>query len=232
MSKYIDIVGQIKKDILSERYKFCLPKHEELAEIYHTSRVTISHVIRLLSSQGFVTPLRGRGTFINKGNLVQRQIDEPFHLTNVFPGRATSEVISFEVREADEVEMKKFKLQQLFEVYDIIRLRLVDNLPLQLEYTQMPVVLLKGLNDRVLHQSIYAFMVDELHLCLGKSNKIIRADKPDAYDEKYLQVDRDTPILEIEQVGFLKNGQAFEFSHTRTPYNQLELTFDGQLKAK
>ncbi|GAB2026125.1 GntR family transcriptional regulator [Lactovum odontotermitis] len=231
MSKYIDIEEQIKKDILSGRYKSCLPTHEALAKAYKTSRVTISHVISILSSQGYVTTRRGQGTFINKGIFIQRQINEPFHLTTIFPGRASSEVISFEIRESDENERQKFDFKSAEPVYDIIRLRLLDNNPLQIEYTVMPVNLIPELDETVLHDSIYAYLVETLCLKLGKGNKIIRADRADFYDEKYLCVDKYTPILEVEQVGHLSSGKVFELSHTRVPYNKLELTMIQKLKS-
>ncbi|MDR0300636.1 MAG: GntR family transcriptional regulator [Streptococcaceae bacterium] len=231
MKKELYILEKIKNRILSEEFKIGshLPSHSDLALEYKTSRVTISHIVHILTNQGIVVTRRGKGTFVVSKSFSQRRIDEPFQLNNIFSQKATTKVISFNIREIEEFEAAKLHAPNGSPVYDIIRLRLVDDKPAWLEYTVMPTEVIPTIEPSILLESIYAYITGELSLALGNSDNLIRAVKADNYDEKYLNIQKGEPMLEHEKIAYLKDGRAFEFSQSRHPYNELELTFSSKL---
>ena len=48
----------------------------------------------------------------------------------------------------------------------------------------------------------------------------IKAAKADDWDQKYLQAKKDDPILELEQIVWLNNGQPVEYSTSRNRYDE------------
>lgn len=48
MSRYQEIANDIEKDIIEKKYQRRLPEQFELADKYHTSRVTIVHALKIL----------------------------------------------------------------------------------------------------------------------------------------------------------------------------------------
>ena len=84
----------------------------------------------------------------------------------------------------------------------------------------LPVKVIPGITDEVLNQSIYSYIKNELKLEVGKANRIIMADKVDAYDVEYLDCQVGDAILAVHQVAFLTDGRPFELSETRDRYDR------------
>lgn len=228
LSKYTSIADDLRDQILIGKYKDSdkLPKQADLADLYHTSRVTISRAIGILQLEGLLSTEFGGGTKINRINTENQFFD---HMINTpsgasynygGKGQLTSTIVSFEQRLPVEVEQQKLHIKKTDAVYDIIRVRNLNGQPFIIEYTIMPVKVIPNITMEILKDSIYAHIQHTLKLDLGKSFRIISADEADAFDSQYLQTEVGKPILEIEQVAFLKNGLPFEYSQTRHLYNK------------
>jgi GntR family transcriptional regulator len=84
----------------------------------------------------------------------------------------------------------------------------------------MPIHVIPGITEEVLAGSIYDYIETRLKLGIGAANRMIGADKPNKDDEEYLRCQIDDPVLEVDQVVFLDNGVAFEYSQTRRRYDK------------
>ena len=76
----------------------------------------------------------------------------------------------------------------------------------------MPINVIKGLKRDILEKSIYDYIEKELKLKIKSAHRTVRAILPNEIEEKYLEVDKNFPILEVDQIAFLDNGQPFEYS--------------------
>ena len=103
-------------------------------------------------------------------------------------------------------------------VYEIIRLRLLDDEPLVIEHTYMPVSQVPALSKKILEGSIYSYLHKKLHIKFGGVFRRIKADLPDEYDRQYLGASETTPILEIEQIVWTNSGVNIEYSRSRNVY--------------
>ena len=103
-------------------------------------------------------------------------------------------------------------------VYEIIRLRLLDDEPLVIEHTYMPVSQVPALSKKILEGSIYSYLHKKLHIKFGGVFRRIKADLPDEYDRQYLGASETTPILEIEQIVWTNSGVNLEYSRSRNVY--------------
>lgn len=229
MAKYHEIAADLRSKITNGLYKKQekLPKQTELADYYHTSRVTMQKALDLLHLEGLIYGRKGIGTFVT-GPLSIFDYNAQTHrgLTKRLGelGEVTSQIISFGVLFPDEEEQKKLKIKKNEPIYDIVRLRLLDNEPLSLEYTIMPVQLIPGIDEDILKSSIYRYINESLNLEIGTSIRRIKADKADIYDQNYLNCDVHDPVLEVEQTVYLKNGIPFEISHARHRYDKGDFT--------
>ncbi len=233
MTQYEKIANDIRKQILNESYKKdCLiPDQFELANHYQVSRMPIQKAINLLKIEGFLYTKRGKGTYVTFPPLQQDKygtdvgtiVGTSSYYSN--QGNMTSKVISFETRLPVPEEMDKLKLLSNQTVFDIIRLRYLNNEPFHLEYSIYPCHIIPGLNGHILDQSIYRYIIEELDLQIGSGIRQIRADKPDNFDQIYLECAKDDPVLEIEQVVFLKDGRPFEYSQTRAKYTKASVNY-------
>ncbi|KAF1299104.1 transcriptional regulator [Enterococcus sp. JM4C] len=229
MVLYQFIAQDIRKKIFDGIYAkgSRLPNQAELARQFSTSRVTVQKALNLLYLEGLIEGKQGSGSFV-KGPESVYDFDTSIYggMTKRLGhlGKLTSTIVSFSVSFPNEKEQEKLKINKNDPIYDIIRLRTLDDVPLMLEYTIMPVLVIPGITEEILHGSIYQYIHEELKLHFGPSPRRIKADKPDKYDIKYLDCQPDDPILEVEQTVYLDNGTPFEYSQTRHRYDRGDIT--------
>ena len=112
---------------------------------------------------------------------------------------------------------EKLKISEEDFVYDIVRIRYLDDKPANVEYTQMPIDVITGIRHEVLLGSIYAYIQDTLKLQIQSAHRAISADMPTDEERKYLKIEGELPILKVAQVAFLSDGRPFEYS--RSPHS-------------
>lgn len=227
MTKYIDIANDIERKILSKEYKHQLPNEKALAHKYNASKVVISRALKVLSTKDILHVIQGSGIYIKNKNIQFSNMVETlaaehdgFYYSMRGKGTITSHIISFDIRKPDLNEIEKLKINAEDDVYDIIRQRLINGKARKLEYTVMPVKVIPGITNKILHNSIYNYIKNDLHLEIGKANRVIVADKSDAYDVDYLDCKENDAVLAVHQLAYLKDGRPFEISETRDRYDR------------
>lgn len=221
MLKYKDIADDIRSAIMSGKYNINeqLPLEKEMCSKYGVSRITIKKAVDELVNQGLVIKRRGSGTFV-KG--VDESSVQELSMAKQFSGfsesnkgkRVSSKVIKFEVINPTKEIAVKLQITTEDFVYHIIRARYSDDEPIVVEYTYMPINLIPGIKNDILMNSIYSYIEKGLNLKIKSAHRIIRAILPNEIEQEYLKIDKNFPVLEVEQVGFLDNGQPFEYSYS------------------
>lgn len=233
MAIYQDIANDIREKIISGVYENGerLPQQKTLAQQYQTSRMTIQKAMELLKYEGVIQSIPGSGTYVKPTHASLSRLDSRADnytgTTKQFEGAGavTSKILTFTVRFPKEIEHESLMINPSSPVYEIHRLRLLDGEPINLEYTIMPVEVIKGITEEVLNKSIYAHIEGTLGLSIGVANRRIHADKPTEDDQLYLECQECDPILEVSQVVFLDNGTPFEYSHSRHRYDKGDILF-------
>ncbi|MGQ5709077.1 GntR family transcriptional regulator [Lactobacillus sp. PSON] len=230
-AKYLEVAKIITDRIDDGTYKTRkpLPDQSTLAQELGVSRLTVKKALDGLERQGRVYKQSGLGTFVSSDIPIKDKNDSP---ANVFSGlknqlksdNVRSKVLSFSVEFPDEQMQKNLDLKKTEPVYNIVRLRIVDDQPFIIEHTYMPVKLVPDLDEDILNDSIYNYLHHKLKLKFGHAYRKIRAAKSNDYDQKYLNAAKDDPMLELEQIVWLSNGQPIEYSESRNRYDQRTYT--------
>lgn len=228
MTKYESIAAVIKQRIQDNVYQTgtLLPNQSDLASEFGVSRMTINKAINILTMEGFVSSQRGFGTKILNHPLWNKDVSP----VNEYRGlsfqmaeqhrQIKSQIISFEVAFPKKKIQERLMLTPQQPVYQIVRLRIVDDDPFILEHTIMPVDLIPNLTDDILKESIYHYIQFDLGLQIAGAYRNIQATRADEFDIKYLQCQPTDPVLEVEQVAYLKNGRPFEYSRSRNRFDK------------
>lgn len=230
-AKYLEIAQIILDRIKNKTYIAGepLPNQETLANELGVSRLTVKKALDGLERKGLVYKQSGLGTFVSDDIPIHSNIDSP---ANMFTGlknlmgtdNVKSQILHFSVEFPNEQVQKNLSLKKTEPVYNIVRLRIVDNQPLIIEHTYMPVDLVPDLSEEILHSSIYNYIHHTLKLKFGHAYRKIKATKSSEYDQKYLMAKKDDPMLELEQIIWLTNGQPIEYSTSRNRYDQRDYT--------
>jgi len=230
MSKYEEIAQDIRQAILSGKYSpnAQLPLEKEMCLSYGVSRITIKKAVDELVIQGLVIKRRGSGTFVKSVN--DEDVEElgsvkqfgGFSETNK-DRKVSSSIIKFEVIHPTDEIATKLKIACDDFVYYIVRARYADNEPYVIEYTYMPIGLIYGIKTDILMNSIYSYIEKNLKLKIKSAHRSVRAILPNEIEQEWLKIDKSIPILEVEQIGFLDNGQSFEYSKSHHRSDKIEI---------
>lgn len=229
MLKYEKIAFDIKEDILSEKYKpnEQLPFEKELCEKYNVSKMTVKKALDLLVNDGLIIKRRGSGTFVKDitEKEIQRIIEKKQFsgLTTTSIGhKVTSKVLEFKIINATKEIADILKIEEDEFIYFVHRVRYVDDKAVVIEKTYIPLNLIPGMKLADVKKSIYGYIKDKLGLNIQSAHSTVRAMKSDELDRKYLTLEKDEPILEVERVAYLDNGKVFEYSFSRHRYDKFE----------
>ncbi|MDR0125130.1 MULTISPECIES: GntR family transcriptional regulator [Bacillus] len=227
MTKYELISEEVRKRILNQYYpeNQPIPDENSLAAEFKCSRMTMKRALDILVAEGLLFRKRGHGTFIVKTVLNQGAVNvsgqENKGLTKVLADKkVSSQIIRFDVRFPKEEVAAHLSIDQSVPVYDILRLRLVEDEPYVLEKTFMPVNVISDIDEQVLQGSVYEYITNTLKLKIAGAHKKIRAAKSDGLDQIYLSCAASDPVLEVEQVAYLNTGIPFEYSFSRHRYDK------------
>ncbi len=212
---YKDIAQQIKNDIIENKYKELdkLPSELKLAEIYNTTKMTIRKALSLLIENGYIHSIPKKGYYIstyediksynnlNAGSLRSLHKDASI----------TTKVISFYESEARGFLAKKFSILSSDIVYNISRIRYINNIPYTIENIFMPKYLFDDLTPEVCSDSIYKYVRSKDLVLYSNRKNICAAVVP----QKFTDIEPkllNKVVLQVENTGILKTGQVFEYS--------------------
>ena len=226
MLKYEMIAHDVQGKIARGEYKANqrLPVMSELCEMYGVSKITVKRAMDMLVARGLVIKRRGSGSFVK--NISITEVAPPFQdmskqllgFTSEYTdtGIHVSTVVhEFEVIEADEDVADQLRIRPGDFVYHIVRTRLAEDVPQEIEYTFMPITIVPGLSADDVRTSVYAYVRDKLDLKIYSAHRSIRAVMPTEEEHDRLQLGESDPLLEISQVVFLDDGRIFEYSVCR-----------------
>ncbi|MCC3169044.1 GntR family transcriptional regulator [Streptococcus sanguinis] len=228
-AKYEEIADILRDRIAKGVYPVdsLLPTQSELAAEFGASRMTVKKAVEILIIEGLIYSKQGNGTKVLNSSFWNKK-DSRVRLNN-FNGLSkdlegdsrvlTSQVIEFSVEFPNEEIAERLQIETNTPVYKIIRLRLLDQLPYVLEHTYMPCDLVPSLDEKVLLASVYDYLLHNLNLKFAGSYRNITADRPDDYDQEYLNCSASDPVLQVEQVVYLENGRPIEYSRSRNRFD-------------
>ena len=229
MAKYEEIAEDIRSRILSGNYNpnEQLPLEKQMCESYGVSRITIKKAVDELVIQGLVIKRRGSGTFVkalDEDDVQELSLAKQFEgFSEANKGKSvSSKIVNFEVIHPSEEIATKLKITCDDFVYYIIRTRYAGDEPHVIEYTYMPISLIPGIKNDILLNSVYGYIEKKLKLKIKSAHRTIRAILPNELEQEWLKIESNFPILEVEQVGFLDNGQPFEYSRCHHRSDKIE----------
>src|SRR5699024_8921232 len=160
---YLQIAYNIRKKIVDKDYKKNdkIPTEDDLAATYGVSRMTARNAVTHLVNEGYVYRVHGKGAFVLNRKL-NRNLNKlnNFHQDIEKLGLVPSaKVIEFKERFPNQKEQNVLSIQKTEKVYDVKRIRYVDNEPLGLQNFIVPKKLVPNLpNIDIENGSFYEYL--------------------------------------------------------------------------
>jgi GntR family transcriptional regulator len=192
-----------------------IPGEPELCRLFDVSRTVVRQALNELNFEGLITRIKGKGTFVAEPKISESLVQKltGFYQDMVDRGhRPVTKVLSQQVVPANAKVADCLGLEQGTLVFDIERLRFVQDEPIVLVTTYLPYVLCPKLAQADLStQSLYAFLEKECGLVIARGRRAIEAVTASEYEAHHLQVAKGAPLILLDSVSYLVDGTPIEY---------------------
>jgi GntR family transcriptional regulator len=216
MPYYQQLADLLRRQISEREWQgevYQLPSENELAERHGITRATVRHALDVLEQNGWIYREKGKGSFAAVRR-VEHELTQLVSTTEDMRRRGwslTTRVVSLEqipsapyIAHALEVPAGGF-------VYELCRLRFVDDEPLSLQTAYLPVELCPKLEENDLTSSLYRLLETRYGLRLWTGKEVLRARCAIPHEAQLLQIRDNSPVMYMERVTYAANGIAVEY---------------------
>lgn len=189
-----------------------LPSEREYGERYSISRMTVRQAITNLVNERILYRVKGKGTFVMEQKMEQ-DLQGLTSFTEDMKARglkAGVKLLSFNIVSAESKLAEQLNIHEGNLVYEIKRIRLAEDIPMALEILYLSKSKIDGLNEEIIKGSLYQFIEEKLQLKIANAVQVIEAASANDEEAKFLQIDKGSPVLLMERVTALENGENFE----------------------
>lgn len=213
---YQDLSSKIRRAILPAGQ--LLPSENELGDQYRASRETIRKALALLSRNGYIQKIQGKGSVV----LDVSRFDFPVSGLTSFRELAehTGEQWKTTVHQLILMKPDK-KLQQLMNLeedqnlWKVIRSRTVGGETVILDKDFLLLDTVPMLTADICEHSLYDYIENELNLKIGFAKKQITVEEANEEDRQYLTLSTVSSVVVVRSLVYLDNTQLFQFTESR-----------------
>lgn len=216
MTIYGDLLSKIKDKEWPEGG--LLPSENELTSVYGTSRETIRKALNLLSQNGYIQKVRG------KGSVVIHSSKLPFPVSGIvsFKELAIQQRLSVRtlVTNIAYIEPQN-KINEILNpemkarVWNVNRIREIDGERVILDKDYFREDIVPVLDEGICENSIYEYAEKKLGLAIGFAQKEITVEKPTEEDLEMLDLDGFSNIVVIRSQVSLEDATLFQITESR-----------------
>ena len=219
-SKYVQVYNALKKQIESGEYAIgeALPAEAVLQEKFRVSRDTVRKSLGMLENQGYIQKGRGRAAVVVERGAYNFPFAEilSFKELNAHLSRQTETgVENLEILSDRETIENLFEDDEEREVYDLLRVRLIEGERVIVDHDYFKRSVVKNLPLRACRDSVYAYLENELGLEIGYATKEIVVEDATEDDKRYLDMKEYGLVVVVRSYTYTKDNQLFQYTESR-----------------
>ncbi|WP_392562363.1 GntR family transcriptional regulator [Orbus sturtevantii] len=213
---YKKIEAELRSRINSDFYTVSswLPSERQLASEFKVAVSTIRRALYCLIKENIIIAVQGKGyQLIKKTNYKNQPLTGFYRVMEQYGQNGTiNKVTKFSTKIADKNVAKILKIGPEDLVYDIERLRILNQLPILLEYSYLPVKLFPTLTVMHMEQSKFKFIQNECNIIIYDGYRVFTPHLADQYQAELLHVALNHPLLKLTTTIFTFEGLPIEIS--------------------
>lgn len=186
-----------------------LPSERALAEQFGLSRMTVRAALSELVAAGALYREQGRGTFVSARKMKQHNIASFSETVKKMGFSPSTKIIEFSVTLPPPDIAGRLMVET--KVYRALRLRLADTTPVAIEEVFIPLRVCPGLKIIDLKLSLYNLINETFGHNIGSADSSVSAMHPNAKQQEYLRITRNTPVLKIDSLYYSVSGEALYY---------------------
>ncbi|MCG5102525.1 trehalose operon repressor [Oceanobacillus alkalisoli] len=220
--KYLIIYNDLVRKIQESGWAIgnLLPSENELAREYEASRETIRKALDLLSQNGYIQKIQGKGSVVidrNKLSFPVSGIQSYSELAEKLNLNSRTIVHTLKrLKPEDQREAAKFlKTDPTESIWNVIRTREIDGEKVILDKDYFNETYVPMLSEEICETSIYNHIEKELNLMIGFAKKEIVVETPTKEDHELLDLEGFTNVVVIRSQVHLEDTNLFQFTESR-----------------
>lgn len=196
LQAYRSLADMIKRGTLPPGRR--LPSERELAKGLGISRATLRHALKALEDDGLLSATHGSGWYVTDW-VVGEPSSDLMSFTEMAKARGvepTAQVLSSSVSTASMDEADQLQIAPGAPVFHLERLRLLDDIPIAVVSSRLPLQRVPGLEDRdFTTTSLYHALESGWGLSARACDYVVQATPADDRQSSLLEVPPGTPML-------------------------------------
>ncbi|MED4206478.1 trehalose operon repressor [Neobacillus mesonae] len=220
-SKYLTIyntlVEQIKNGAIQPQS--LLPSEHELTDQFQTSRETIRKALNLLSQNGYIQKVRGKGSIvidITKFDFPVSGLVSFKELADKMESKPKTNVHELSlIIKPDHFIRQQLQLTAKDQVWKVIRTREIGGNKIILDKDFLNKKYVPSLTEEICENSIYEYLENELNLNISFAKKEIVVEEPTSEDRELLNLEGFHNVVVIKSYVFLEDASLFQYTESR-----------------
>lgn len=218
--KYLTVYDDLVKKIQANVWPVStmLPSENELTIQYQTSRETIRKALNLLSQNGYIQKIRGKGSVvidINKFSFPVSGIESYTELTKKLQLKSKTKVHTIEYLDSKNEITELLKSNTFEPVWNVVRVREINDEKIILDKDYFSEKYVPLLSKEICENSIYEYIENELNLIIGFAQKEIVVETPTEEDHELLDLEGFSNVVVIRSQVYLDDANLFQFTESR-----------------
>lgn len=205
---------KLAADVTSGMYRrgARLPSERELCVTLGVSRVTLRRAVTSLAADGLLVSSHGRGWFV-----AVEPLSEPANVLMSFSAMARTQgltasarVLRQEMRTSTIDEAHDLKIAPGAEIFDLMRLRLLDDIPVAIDRSRIPRSVAPALSDEDFSSgSLYAAF-ERATIHPHRADYTVEAVPAHSDQAQLLELDAGQSLLRTRQITYDSTGRVIE----------------------
>ena len=218
LPRYYQIKQTIKKWIVNAEISMGekIPSENELAAMFHVSRLTVRQALAQLVQEGFLNSRRGDGTYVTDNAKLLNSYNLEFSgfMDDLFYQISKSKTKSVEIKRIELTKPIREKLElpeNENSIIQIKRVRFIDDNSFAHTVNYLPVTLGEKLTKKeLLKKPLLQIMEQDLGIIFIEAFQTIEASFADQELAEKLKVTPGSPILFVERIMYTKRRKPVE----------------------
>ncbi|MFC0272899.1 trehalose operon repressor [Metabacillus herbersteinensis] len=213
---YNELCKQIKSGELKPHEK--IPSENVLSEQYETSRETIRKALNLLSQNGFIQKVKGKGSIV----LDVRKFSFPvsglvsFKELSKTMGQPSQTIVhEFGLVRPDSFIKKQLNISSKDEIWRVIRARQIEGEKIILDKDFLLKKHVPLLTKEICEDSIFQYLENDLNLKISFAKKEIVVENCTEEDQQYLDLEDFQHIVVVKNYVYLDDTSLFQYTESR-----------------
>ncbi|SNZ17020.1 transcriptional regulator, GntR family [Terribacillus aidingensis] len=218
--KFQAIYDLIAREIQAEKMEAgqLLPSENELTERFETSRETVRKALQLLSQNGYIQKLQGKGSVVleqNKLPLPVSGLTSFKELARSMSQTVETQVLALKQKLAEGYIQEVLQCEKGTPVWELHRLRKLDGEAVIYDKDLLLAACAPALTEAIARDSIYDYLEQDVGLSISYARKEVVVEEAGSADAEVMDMGGYQQLAVVRSAVYLEDTTLFQYTESK-----------------